>query len=241
MDRSPWTALYFRRASLAALRQRVYREGNGILAANHAGLIRCCDCSGNLQQSERKCRICGAFKTLDSFAKNQRQHTEPTCVPCQDFMMNNDDEFDKRENQRLLQRSEEDSPTDRAIEGPPPAPRRRLALLVAEEGTNDCGLPAEPSPLSRDRLIDHDALNAAHGFRQPSTSGRAYESAVNRATEPRPPRTEINDETESRASSDLTTNNEFLLEYGSDDDTIVPRPERARTGWAKIRVSIDVS
>jgi hypothetical protein len=46
---------------------------------------------------------------------------------------------------------------------------------------------------------------------------------------------------ESRASSDLTTNNEFLLEYGSDDDTIVPRPERARTGWAKIRVSIDVS
>lgn len=73
---------WYSKASLAALRQRVYREGNQILISNHAGLIRCCDCSGNPRQTERKCKICAELKSLDSFARNQRQYAEPVSVHC---------------------------------------------------------------------------------------------------------------------------------------------------------------
>lgn len=39
-------------------------------------------------------------------------------------------------------------------------------------------------------------------------------------------------------SSTLVSTDGFLLnEYGSDDDTIVPAPEKSRTGWSKVRVS----
>ncbi|CAI7671944.1 unnamed protein product [Penicillium pancosmium] len=234
---------WYSKASLAALRQRVYREGNQILISNHAGLIRCCDCSGNPGQAERKCKICAELKSLDSFARNQRQYAEPngprqTCIPCQDFMMNNDHEFNERERRRGIQRLEENLGADRAIEGSPPAPRRRLALPVGEND-NGSGFPSEPSLVSQLGLMQQNALGAESVSTQPSTGERAYETASNLSTAPRLPRAEADDEIRSTTSSTLVSNDGFLLapEYGSDDDTIAPRAERSRTGWSKIRVS----
>ncbi|KAJ5984183.1 hypothetical protein N7481_006282 [Penicillium waksmanii] len=210
---------WYSKASLAALRQRIYREGNQILIANHAGLIRCCDCSGNPAQSERKCKICAELKSLDAFARNQRQYAEPN-VNTGVVSSGGTRIWVQIKRSRDL----------------PPAPRRRLALPVGEND-NGSGFIAEPSPLPQGRLMHQNALGTESGSTQPPTGERAYETASSRATAPRLPRVEGDDEIRSTASSTLVSNDGFLLapEYGSDDDTIAPRAERSRTGWSKIR------
>lgn len=116
-----------------------------------------------------------------------------TCIPCQDFMMNNDHEFHERERQRGIQRVEENLGADRAIEGPPPAPRRRLALPVGEND-NESGFPSEPSAVPQPGLMHQNALGTKSVSAQTSTSERTYETASNRATAPHLPRAEADDE-----------------------------------------------
>lgn len=107
--------------------------------------------------------------------------------------MNNDHEFHERERRRGIQRMEENLGADRAIEGSPPAPKRRLALPVDENDNASC-LLSEPSPVSQRGLMQQNALGTKSVSTQPSTSERAYETASNRATAPRLPRAEADDE-----------------------------------------------
>lgn len=125
-----------------------------------------------------------------------------TCIPCQDFMMNNDHEFHERERQRGSQRIEENLGADRAIEGPPPAPRRRLALPVGEND-NESGFPSEPSAVPQPGLMHQNALGTKSVSAQTSTSERTYETASNRATAPHLPRAEADDEIVSCFQFDL--------------------------------------
>lgn len=106
--------------------------------------------------------------------------------------MNNDDEFKSRDKRRESLRGDENQPANRAIEGPAPAPRRRLALPVTGNN-NSGGFPYEPSPLSRDQLMDHDGVLTESGSTQPSVTERASSSASNPATALPPLRTENDD------------------------------------------------
>ncbi|OQE16378.1 hypothetical protein PENSTE_c024G00346 [Penicillium steckii] len=218
---------WFSKNALASLRQRIYRDGSAALSSSHMKSIRCTECASNPLQSERICKICGESKTLDGFARNQRKYQEP------DWIMNNDAEFESRSKQHTLQRWDNHLQPDCGLEGSVPV-QRRLLGAVDEDNDDNTSLP--PPRLPQRRLLYHESMNQGAESSQ-SSAKLPDDNASNRATaSKKPTKTAGDDETESKLSSTLVSTDGFLLnEYGSDEDTIVPAPEKSRTGWSKVR------
>ncbi|KAJ6052208.1 hypothetical protein N7499_011591 [Penicillium canescens] len=74
---------------LSYLREAIFDEGFDIIPIQE--VAKCVTCS-QTQVVELKCNLCGHYRGIDYFSRNQRSRETPNCQPCMDYQMSIDPE-----------------------------------------------------------------------------------------------------------------------------------------------------
>ncbi|OGE51405.1 hypothetical protein PENARI_c013G05688 [Penicillium arizonense] len=74
---------------LSYLREAIFDEGFDIIPTQE--VAKCVTCSQS-QVVELKCNLCGHYRGIDYFSRNQRTRETPYCQPCMDYQMSIDPE-----------------------------------------------------------------------------------------------------------------------------------------------------